>query len=106
MALMNGVSQWIFQRAANVLLVLFGLVILVTLMNGLTYESLTGLLNATWFKFFALVVLVVGCLNSVLAGWQIAGDYAKKFHIPSGLLMAFIVIVTAVFFIAGLSILF
>lgn len=106
MAVMNGVQQWIFQRTANVLLVLFGLLILVTLMNGLTYESLTGLLGATWFKFFALIVLVVGCLNSILAGWQIAGDYARKFHIPNGLLMAFIIILTAVFFIGGIFVLF
>lgn len=106
MALMNGVRQWVFQRVANAFLVLFGLLLLVTVLNGVTYESLIGLLAAGWFKVFALVVLVLGCLNSVLAGWQITGDYAKKFHLPEKPMLAAIVIITAVFFVVGLMILF
>lgn len=106
MAVMNGVSQWMFQRTTNAVLVVFGLLLLVTFFNGLTYESLTSLLGATWFKIFAVITLVLGCINSMLAGWQIVGDYAKKFHLPGSLLMVIIGVVTAVFFVTGLGLLF
>lgn len=106
MAVMNGVRQWIFQRTTNVFLVIFGLVLLITAFSGISYESLSALLEAGWFKTLALVTLILGCLNSVLAGWQIVGDYAKKFHLPEKLLNIVIVLVTVIFFIMAVGIIF
>lgn len=106
MAVMNGVRQWIFQRTTNLFLVIFGLFILAAVYNGLTYESTTALLSATWFKVFAIITLVLGCFNSVLAGWQIVGDYAGKFHLPEKLLNVIIVLVTLIFFVVAIGIIF
>jgi len=103
---MNGVRQWIFQRTTNVFLVIFGLVLLVNAFSGISYESFTALMGAGWFRALALVTLILGCLNSVLAGWQIVGDYAKKFHLPEKLLNIVIVLVTVVFFIAAIGVIF
>lgn len=106
MAVMNGTRQWIFQRISNVFLVVFGIILLANVFGGLTYGSMTALLGASWFKFFALVTLVLGCLNSVLAGWQIVGDYANKFHLPEKLLNLIIVVVTLLFFVIAIGIIF
>lgn len=102
MGVTNGVRQWVFQRIANVCIVAFVVILFATVFGGVSYESLAALMGATWFKVFALVVLVMGCLNSVLAGWQIVGDYARKFHLPENLLMTIVVLTTIGFFVAGI----
>ena len=103
---MNGVRQWLFQRVANVVTVLFVIVVFVTIFSGVSYESLNGLVGAVWFKILALVALLLGCVNSILAGWQIVGDYARKFHLPDSLLMTFVVVVTIGFFAVGMMLIF
>jgi len=102
----NGVRQWIFQRFANVVLIVFALVLATSLVCGLTYDSLTGLITQTWFKVYLLFTLTIACLNSALAGWQVVGDYAQKFHLPSWLLMGVALIVTLIYFIYALILIF
>ncbi len=103
----NGVKQWIFQRVSNAVFVIFGLVLLFTILsNGLTYDSLVGLFSNGLFKAFAFIALVLACLNAILAGWQIAGDYAEKFNIPFKFMMAVAIIVSIAYLIYGFMILF
>ena len=54
-------------------------------------EVLPGLDNIS-IKIFFSVTLILAGLNSILAGWQIAGDYAEKF----GLNQKFLVSITAI----------
>jgi len=101
----NGVSQWAFQRFANVLLIVFAAVLAVIVLCNPSYDGLVELLSKGWFKIYLLVTLIVGCLNSVLAGWQIAGDYAAKAHMPQWLLVGLVAVVTLVYLIVGLQLL-
>ncbi len=103
----NGVQQWVFQRFSNAVFVIFGVVVLMTITsNGLTYESLNALFAATGFKLFALLTLVLAFANSILAGWQITGDYAAKFNIPPTLMMSVTIIVSVAYLVWGLMLLF
>jgi len=49
---------------------------------------------------------VLAALNGVLAGWQIDGDYAKKFGIPTMLITGVSILVGIFYLIYGFSILF
>ncbi|MEM8547183.1 MAG: hypothetical protein AAGF46_03365 [Pseudomonadota bacterium] len=83
-----GVKHWIFQRICNALIIAFGLWLLFTLITngGMPEETLKQLMASTGFRIFALVTLLFAGLNSLLAGWQIAGDYAEKFGFPQPLM--------------------
>jgi succinate dehydrogenase / fumarate reductase membrane anchor subunit len=83
-----GVKQWIFQRASNALVVLFGLWLLATLINGVTSSTLNDALTGDISRVFLVIVLVAASLNSILAGWQIAGDYAHKIGMSEKLMTA------------------
>ena len=98
----SGVQQWIFQRFANVVIIVFALVLATLVTIGPTYESVTGLFAQTWFKIYLIFTLVFATLNSVLAGWQIAGDYAHKADLPNWVLTGFVVVVSLVYFILAL----
>jgi len=98
----NGVQQWVLQRFSNIVLIVFALVFATSLASGLTYESLTSLFAQTWFKIYLIFTLVFTSLNSILAGWQIAGDYAHKANLPNWVLTGVGVIVTLVYFILAL----
>ena len=104
----NGVKQWVFQRVTNALIVTFGIALLWVLWSGeaLTYESLTQLVTASGFTYYFALVLVLACLNSVLAAWQIDGDYALKFGIPKNLITIVAIIVSLVYLVYGLKFLF
>ncbi len=104
----NGVRQWIFQRVSNALIISFGICLLCVLLSsdGLTYASLTELFSGQGFKIYAAIVLIFSCLNSVLAGWQIDGDYAKKFGMPQNVLTVTAAIVSLLFLFFGLGLLF
>ncbi|EGG95570.1 hypothetical protein IMCC1989_1525 [gamma proteobacterium IMCC1989] len=56
------------------------------------------MLDTTVFKVYALMTLLFAGANSILAGWQITGDYAAKFNIPPVLMMG-ITIVVSVFYV-------
>ncbi|ODS23461.1 hypothetical protein AB835_08865 [Candidatus Endobugula sertula] len=104
---MNGVQQWVFQRVSNVVFVIFGLILLKTIVSGgLTYESLNALFATTHFTAYAFVTLVFASVNSLLAGWQITGDYAAKFKIPPMLMMSVTVVVSLVYLVYGSMVLF
>ena len=47
-----GVKQWIFQRASNALVVLFGLWLLATLINGVTSSTLNDALTGDISRVF------------------------------------------------------
>jgi succinate dehydrogenase hydrophobic membrane anchor protein len=103
----NGVQQWVFQRICNAVFIIFGVVLLVKLFsNGLDYASLTVLFASTGFKLYALLTLILACANSILAGWQIVGDYAVKFKLPPCLMMAVITLVSVTYLVWGILLLF
>ena len=104
----SGISQWKFQRFANASFVVFGICLLCvfTAENGLSYDSLSELFASVGFKIYFLVTLVLACLNGVLAAWQIDGDYAKKFGIPTLLITTVSIIIGIFYLIYGLGILF
>lgn len=103
-----GVKHWIFQRLSNVIVIIFGIWLLALLADSepVTYATLTGLLNETSTRLLLLVTLVFACLNSILAGWQIAGDYAAKIGVSDSLMTGFGAVVSIAYFIAGFALLF
>ncbi len=103
----NGVQQWVFQRLSNAVFIIFGIVLFHALAtDGVSYEALTALFDTTAVKIYALVTLLFACANSVLAGWQITGDYAEKFGIPSCLMMGVAVAVSLFYLVWGCMLLF
>ncbi|MEM1113443.1 MAG: hypothetical protein AAGI11_16130 [Pseudomonadota bacterium] len=98
-----GVVEWIFQRVANVLIILFGLWLLLTLYlnGGMPQDTLDGLLASSAFRIYLLVTLLVAGLNSLLAGWQIAGDYAVKFGLNQSLMVWGAGAVSAAYVVVG-----
>ena len=106
---MNGVNQWLFQRAANALFVVFSLALFAVLLCSKAtadFEAISSFLNAPAVQIALTLLLVVAGLNSLIAGWQIAGDYAKKFKIPTAVFIAITAVVSAVTLIIGLDVLF
>jgi len=102
----SGVKQWVFQRIANALFVSFGICLLCVFLSsdGLTYEYIKTEV-ANW-KWYFVIVLVFACINSILAGWQIDGDYAKKFGLPSNIVITLgAVLVSLIFLFFGLRLL-
>ena len=89
-----GINQWIFQRISNLTIVIFGLWLLVFLSSPgvIDFQVLQDLKADTPSVIFFSVTLILAGLNSILAGWQIAGDYAEKF----GLNQKFLVSITAI----------
>lgn len=100
-----GVKQWLFQRISNAVFIIFGLWLLVALIGGETTTLAALLANGTTQLFLAVVLVLAG-LNSMLAGWQIAGDYAHKINVPSGVITAFAVVLSAAYIVMGLGLLY
>jgi succinate dehydrogenase / fumarate reductase, membrane anchor subunit len=103
----NGVYEWIFQRTTNLLIVIYGLIVASHFLSEATadYGTMVALFNQGWFKLFNLLMIVIACLNSVLAGWQIAGDYLNKHSELNKLFMWVCTIVTFVYLVFGVSLL-
>jgi succinate dehydrogenase hydrophobic membrane anchor protein len=97
----KGINQWLFQRVSNAVFVVFGLFLVYVLASGLSYDSLHALVDNTLVKVYLVITLVFAFLNSILAGWQITGDYAKKFHISETLMMGVCVLVSAAYLLYG-----
>ena len=103
----NGTRQWLFQRLSNALIIVFGIVMLkVLIANELTHEALTALFAGQIFQIYAGITLLFICFNSILAGWQIEGDYRKKLHIPKNLLTTVAVLISLCYLACGLWLLF
>jgi succinate dehydrogenase / fumarate reductase membrane anchor subunit len=75
----SGTKQWVFQRLCNALIVAVTVLLVVMLFMSPvdSYQAFSALFSATWFKLLISLCLVLFTLNSILAGWQIAGDYIK-----------------------------
>jgi len=101
-----GVKHWIFQRVSNALIVLFAVVLLATITAGHSYESLQALMSKPLVKVYLAITLLFAFGNSILAGWQIAGDYAKKMNLSPGVMTWFGVLVSAAYLLFGLSLIF
>ena len=101
-----GVKQWIFQRASNALVVLFGLWLLATLINGVTSSTLNDALTGDISRVFLVLVLVAASLNSILAGWQIAGDYAHTIGMSEKLMTAVGAAISLAYLALGLKLIF
>ncbi len=99
----NGVNQWVFQRVSNALIVLYGVFLLVCLLTG----GNPGLLleKYVWFKLYSLITLAFACANSVLAAWQIAGDYLKDEGVNK-LFVKAAALLSAGFFVLGVMVIF
>jgi len=102
-----GVKQWIFQRISNLIIIIFGVWLLAFLCgsNEITQQTLITLMSDGSTKLFLIVTLVFACLNSMLAGWQIAGDYAHKVNLPENLLTGIAVVVSVGYLFCGLALL-
>jgi len=102
-----GVKQWVFQRLSNVAIVIAGLWLLYFLISpgAITYETLANLFaDQTTVIYFTVTLLLAG-LNSILAGWQIIGDYAGKFGLNHNFLVGFVSIVSLAYIGVGLCLL-
>ena len=75
----SGTREWLFQRIANAAICLWAIVFISQVICvGASYEEWQQLFSPLWFKLYSSVTLLVICLNSVLAGWQIGTDYIKS----------------------------
>lgn len=103
-----GVKQWIFQRLSNVAVIIFALWLVYFLVSPgeFTHATLIDLFNDRTSQIYLTITLVLAGLNSMLAGWQIVGDYAKKFHLNHNLFVGFGVAVSLAYIVAGLGIIF
>ncbi len=75
----SGTKEWVFQRIANLSIVLYSVVLIasVLMMEEASFAAWQGVFGALWFKVYSTVTLFLVSLNSVLAGWQIGTDYVK-----------------------------
>jgi len=103
-----GVKQWIFQRLSNVAIVVFGfwLVYFLASPGAITAETMNELFSNTASLVYLTITLVLAGLNSILAGWQIAGDYSEKFNLNQTFLVSFGTIVSVAYIAVGFCILF
>jgi len=76
----NGFHGWIFQRISTIIITLYALTYLSLVISMQTYDYLTwtAMHDATWFKVYSTVTLLIVMANSLLAGWQIGTDYTQK----------------------------
>ena len=103
-----GVKQWIFQRLSNVAIVVFGfwLVYFLASPGAITAETINDLFSNTASLIYLTITLVLAGLNSILAGWQIAGDYSEKFNLNQTFLVSLGTIVSVAYIATGFCILF
>lgn len=86
----SGTREWLFQRLSNVAICLWAVIFigLVLTLDSATFTSWKGLFSPTWFKVYSSITLIMVCLNSVLAGWQIGTDYIKPTGVNSFYMIA------------------
>ena len=110
MQLRSGPIDNLFQRISNSVVIVYAafLVLWLVSQSGVSYDSWSALFGAGWFKVFSIIALIFACLNSLLAGWQIGGDYIKKvpFAWFGGVFTLVYVGLTAIAFLFGLYVLF
>ncbi|MGB5324791.1 MAG: hypothetical protein WBN40_05115 [Pseudomonadales bacterium] len=99
-----GVTQWLFQRGSNAVFVIFGICLFIALSRGADIAALEAWLAGGISRIFLIVVWVLACFNSILAGWQVAGDYAPKVGLSVVLVSALIALVSLAMLVFGLQI--
>ena len=104
----KGFYEWIFQRISTILIILYTItyISLVVSMQTYDYATWTSMHDATWFKVYSTITLVIVMANSLLAGWQIGTDYTQKVPLASfGVIFhSFYSIVTVALLVFGLYI--
>ena len=105
----SGFHGWIFQRISTILITVFSITYLSLVLSVQTYDyaTWTSMHNATWFKVYSTITLVIVMANSILAGWQIGTDYTQKVPLAGFGVMfhSFYTIVTIALLVLGLYIL-
>jgi succinate dehydrogenase hydrophobic anchor subunit len=76
-------------------------------MQTYDYATWTSMHDATWFKVYSTITLVIVMANSLLAGWQIGTDYTQKVPLAGFGVMfhSFYSVVTVALLVFGLYIL-
>ncbi|WCN07614.1 succinate dehydrogenase, hydrophobic membrane anchor protein [Marinomonas mediterranea] len=102
----SGTREWLFQRLSNLLICVWSVVFISLFISApqLNYESWVQLFSPLWFKLYSSSTLLIVCLNSVLAGWQIGTDYIKA-NAVNWVYMQFIRLVSLLYAVLGLFIL-
>ena len=102
-----GVKEWIFQRLSNVAFVVFGIWLLYFLASpgDILFETLVKLSRDSASVIYFSATLLLAGFNSILAGWQIVGDYANKFGLNQNLLVSLISIISLGYIAVGIYIL-
>ncbi|MEM8593917.1 MAG: succinate dehydrogenase, hydrophobic membrane anchor protein [Pseudomonadota bacterium] len=104
----NGITQWKFQRVANVTCIIAAVALVAMLWCGsiTSHDELRALFAPIWIKLFFAIALIIACINSVLAGWQIAADYAGKINVSEKTLVIIVAVVSIVYALYGLKLIF
>lgn len=102
-----GVKQWLFQRTSNFLFVLFGVWFFVSLLGGkfADFQTIVGLSESLAARIFLGLLLIIATLNAILAGWQIAGDYAHKINVGPNLIVAVVALISLGYLAVGFALL-
>ncbi|MBJ7536648.1 succinate dehydrogenase, hydrophobic membrane anchor protein [Marinomonas transparens] len=102
----SGSREWVFQRVSNLAICIWGVIFigLVLTIDTATFTDWKALFSPIWFKVYSSITLIMVCLNSVLAGWQIGTDYIKP-NVINRLFMTLVILGSMAYTILGLSIL-
>ncbi|MCB5161684.1 succinate dehydrogenase, hydrophobic membrane anchor protein [Marinomonas algarum] len=78
-ALRSGTTEWVYQRISNIAICLWGVIFisLILTLDTASYSEWKEVFSPVWFKVYSSITLVMVCINSILAGWQIGTDYIK-----------------------------
>lgn len=93
----NGLSDWIIQRLSAVMLAAYTLFMVAyfLMLPAWTYEAWTSLFAQGWMKLFTLLTIIAVIAHAWIGMWTVATDYIK----PTGLRMAFLVVLGLVLFV-------
>lgn len=99
----SGRREWIFQRIANLSIVLWGAVFIALLlcMSGTEFADFQAVFAPLWFKLYTSITLLLISVNSILAGWQIGTDYVKP-AVINRIFMTLCISASAAYAVVGL----
>ncbi|GAB3487392.1 succinate dehydrogenase, hydrophobic membrane anchor protein [Marinomonas epiphytica] len=102
----SGTKEWLFQRVANALICVWTILFIIQVisLDEASFANWQALFEPMLWKLFTSLTLLVVCLNSVLAGWQIGTDYIKVPQVNS-IFMLIVKLGSFLYAIAGLYIL-
>lgn len=102
----SGTREWLFQRSANLAICLWAVIFISRFLASDTssYAGWQSFFSPLWFKIYTSITLLLICLNSVLAGWQIGADYVKP-NLANKALASVYWLGSSIYLIAGMYIL-